>query len=513
LYRYSEVPLKESLDLALYPALDSLVAFADTVVAGVGLPAAAVAAGAGAGEKKSSAAATPKRRKREVGAGAGAGVEEAAEALAERMRKRNAVNDDDVEAAETFEHALGAPRAVLMAALPALEGSLDDARLALSAHGPLLPTPLLLLAAADDDDEAMPPLAALVGATLCSAPGHYGGDRGQAVGGGDGIEAGVAAAMDVGAVREACRAAADRIPAAELPAAARALAFWCAFATADLNRHGGGGGEDEKNDEKNQASRRHTERGFVSLLGVCGAVLARARAVAPRAPLAAAAARRALLTSPALTAGFLNHGPLIAAAIADLVILDIEEENASSSGGGGGGSRGGGMCAPYIAAAAGAVEAELLVGAGRSSDSAATATALAVVPLVRHAAAALQRRVIEPAASGSGGGGDGGGSGGSGGGGSVGGAAVMSPAWRALAVEAAAAILSRLSSPLLSSSSSGGDGDDGVSVSAALSDAFSAALSLAASASDDTGTRASEVAAAALDAAVGGCTSRIQLNP
>jgi len=230
---------------------------------------------------------------------------------------------------------------VLLAALPELGlGSLDhtDARaascsrtaqLALAGHGPMLPTPLLLLAADDAGAPGeAPPLAALVGATLCSGAVH----RGQA--GSSGGAAGVAAAMDAGAVREACHAAAERVPAAELPSTARALAFWCAFATADLNRHNGGGGED------NQAARRHTERGFVSLLGVCGAVLTRARAVASYAPGASTAARRALLASPALTAGFLRHGPVIAAAVADLVMRDVEEEEASLFSSGSGGSPG-----------------------------------------------------------------------------------------------------------------------------------------------------------------------------
>ena len=58
------------------------------------------------------------------------------------------------------------------------------------------------------------------------------------------------------------------IPAADLPSTARALAFWCAFAAADMNRHGGDREEVEL--EAAAAARRHTKRGFVSLLGVCG---------------------------------------------------------------------------------------------------------------------------------------------------------------------------------------------------------------------------------------------------
>ena len=187
---------------------------------------------------------------------------------------------------------------------------------------------------------------------------------------------------------------------------------------------------------------------------VCGALLMRARAVAAVAPEAAFAARSAVLTSPALTSGFLRHGPLIAAAVADLVVLDVE-----AAGGGGSSGGGVGVCSPYIAAAAAAVELVMdgAEDAGRDKqmlpatssaridnsrflsqsasyevvsnicrqalDAVSVATALAVVPLVRHATAAVQRRLIAPAAAGS--------------------SAAMAtttatPAWRALAVEAGA---------------------------------------------------------------------------
>ena len=107
-----------------------------------------------------------------------------------------------------------------------------------------------------------------------------------------GPEAAVAALDDVHLV-DRCRAAIARLPAEAVPAEARRIAFWCAFATADFNRRA--------RDLPASASAR---RGLVEMIAVITATLARAREMAKDAPVASLSARRAVLESPALASGF-----------------------------------------------------------------------------------------------------------------------------------------------------------------------------------------------------------------
>jgi len=264
-------------------------------------------------------------------------------------------------------------------------------------------------------------------------------------------------ALDSAAVKQACGAAAERTPAEELPSAARKLAFWCAFASADADRNAGAGGASDDDS---------TSRGFVSLVGACGALLARARDVAHDAPEASRAARRAILGSPALANGFTSRGAAFTRALRDVALDDLSVTGPDAPG------------APYAAAAAAYATSALLNSVGDDEGYLRRlGTALAAVPLARHADSRGRRLLAEAAARASN--------------------ETADPARRALAAEAAAAVLSRLSSPTTSVESAESPED----AHEALSLAFAAALTLAATGDDAGGGRASHAAATALAAA------------
>jgi len=300
----------------------------------------------------------------------------------------------------------------------------------------------------DGDASASP--AAAIGAAMLAASGASKRKSSK-------TEPAIAALDDVD-LADGCRAAAARLPFEAVPAEARRIAFWCAYAAADFDRRGG--------EAPASASAR---RGFVEMLGTCGATLARAREMAEHSPAASLSARRALLECPALASGFLNRGAAFAGALAEIALDDLEAAGADPPG------------APYAAAAAEAATAVLLAGPDldRANEAEQVATALAAAPLARRAAAAARRRLADAAAASADSGPD--------------------PARRALAAEAAAAVLSRVSR----STGVLPDDDDGASAdaSAALSAAFAAALRLAATGDDAGGARASDAAAAALAAA------------
>ena len=290
-----------------------------------------------------------------------------------------------------------------------------------------------------------------------------------------GAEAAVAALDDVHLV-DRCRAAIARLPAEAVPAEARRIAFWCAFAVADFNRRAA-------RDLPASASAR---RGLVEMIALITATLARARDMAKDAPVASLSARRAVLESPALASGFLTRGAAFAGALAQTALDDLEAAAAADPPG-----------APYAAAAAEAATTALLVSMphpgkrtkrthrGEATESAESqvervATALAVAPLARRARAAARRRLANAAAAFAESADSG-----------------TDPARRALAAEATAAVLSRAGA----SDDAGAPDDTSADASAALSAAFAAALRLAATGNDGGGARASDAAAAALAAA------------
>ena len=291
------------------------------------------------------------------------------------------------------------------------------------------------------------------------------------------------AALDEPPAGERVRRAAERVSPDALPAVARRVAFWCAYARADVARRSAA------------ADDARATRGRVALVDACAAILRTARDVAGRFPGRARAARRAILASPALVSGFLASGAATAAATADLALEDAthggvrdDPDPACSIDG-------------YVEVAAALVETELR---GEEYDAArdettldettrdetlpgkrfvhsATARAAAVVPLTRLADAATRRRLAAAASR----------------------AAGSSPARRALAAETSAAMLSRLDFR-----ASGSDeeppsrvrvrGFADVAAANALVDAFAAALSLAATGNDDAAARAATAAATAL---------------
>ena len=257
--------------------------------------------------------------------------------------------------------------------------------------------------------------------------------------------------LDRADIADACRAAAAQTPAEEIPEAARRLAFWCAYASADADRRA---------DSSDDAPER---RGFVELLGACGTTLARAREVGEEHPEASASARRALLGSPALATGFLHRGAAFAASLTEIVLDDLKTGGLDAPG------------APYAAAAAAAATSALISANDDDNNSTRVATALAAVPLAKHADARARKRLAEASAS-------------------AWNFPGRDPAWRALAAEASAAMLSRLSSM-------GDSFEASADASEALSTAFAAALQLAATGNDAGGARASDAAAVALAAA------------
>jgi len=198
-----------------------------------------------------------------------------------------------------------------------------------------------------------------------------------------GAEAAVAALDDVHLV-DWCRAAIARLPAEAVPAEARRIAFWCAFAAADFNRRAG--------DLPASASAR---RGLVEMIALITATLARAREMAKDAPAASLSARRAVLECPALASGFLTRGAAFAGALAQTALDDLEAADCKETDPPG---------APYAAAAAEAATNALLMSMphpgkrtkrthrGEATGSAErqverVATALAAAPLARRARA------------------------------------------------------------------------------------------------------------------------------
>jgi nucleolar pre-ribosomal-associated protein 1 len=480
------------VDLRAYPALESLVAFAATVVEGGAL------------------------------------------ALAPESHRESSPERRPPPSPDTEDHPSSSPSSSAVALLGADRVSLPGilrrlgpraaagacGALAVAAHGPAFPRRRVARGAS---------AASAVAFAATRAAGEGRGRGGAGAGGRGGANHPGESAEVAAATRDAIA----RASPAELPALARAAAFWCARAGAALERSrsrsrggggdGGGGVGGVRGGASMTAEDAAEDAMFAVVVDALGATLAAARRARGSHPEASRAARRAIFGSPTLApgrdggGGFVRWGARHAAAFADALAADLEaagEADAADLEEPG--------ARAFVAAAAAAARrcsrdadsdfdfdfdfdssagGDGTSGKGVRLDASAEASlaaALATAPLVRYASAAVRRDVVAGWLGSVGVGADANAN--------AGDPAVrrrvpLAGLRRALAAEVSAAALSRLSSPPPGAGKEWASRRGASEASAALAAAFRVAAALASTGTDDAARRASEAATAALRAA------------
>jgi hypothetical protein len=373
LYTYSHEKL-EVFDLSEYPGLDSLVSFTKMIVSGFLSPRTCNLSMPEASQV-SIIPSAPKRRLFSANFRYDR-VSASAKALISRLQFAS----DDIKAteAEVFEELLATPRFILSAMLR--ESSRvyfsQIAQLALNAHGPLLPSPLIIAdfltrtVSREDVRSCFPTLIAVIGATFCTQlmKTNYNVTDHQAN-------------LDIAPIKEACQFAASGIPAHEISNLTRSLSFWCAFALSRLKR--------QNTDAKNTTMLlRRSERTFISLIDVYCAVLRRTEKLAICSPNESAMARKHLISSSALSAGFLHQGSLLTASLTDFVILYIESQCGTTVD-----SNCECFRRHFVAAAISVFDSRLSTKNGKKEMN--EAMLFAVVPIFRHLEESTQRQLLE----------------------------------------------------------------------------------------------------------------------